>query len=80
MKALESAEGDVDPACKQVESRCQGMGALCERYSKGLNESGRKRFRTCLTDNCGIGVRYCLWDPSSTPCTEGSGEFIHFQF
>jgi len=80
MKALEHADGDVDPACARVESACEGMGQLCERYSKGLNDVGRKRFRRCLIDNCGIGVRYCLWDPSSTPCTEGGGERIDFQF
>jgi hypothetical protein len=80
MKALESAEGPVDPACSDVETRCEGMGQLCELYSKGLSDPGRERFRRCLVDDCGLGVRFCLWDPSSTPCTEGGGSFLDFQF
>lgn len=80
MKALESAEGSVDPACSEVETRCEGMGELCELYSRGLNDPGRERFRRCLIEECGIGVRFCLWDPSSTPCTEGGGGIVDFQF
>lgn len=50
------------------------MFELCEDYAAGMNERGVRRFTTCLKQNIGIGVRYCLWDPSSTPCTEGSGQ------
>lgn len=78
-KALQAADGEPDPECYQVASACEGMESLCEQYSRGLNEAGRRRFRTCLIENCGIGVRYCLWDSSSTPCTEGGG-FRHFDF
>jgi hypothetical protein len=80
MTALETAQGPADPACSDVEARCEGMGELCEFYSRGLNDVGRERFRRCLIDDCGLGVRFCLWDPSSTPCTEGGGGFIDFQF
>jgi hypothetical protein len=49
------------------------MYELCEEYASPMTPVGRKRFVKCLRDNVGIGVRYCLWDPSATPCTE-SGE------
>jgi hypothetical protein len=49
------------------------MYDLCEEYASGMTAKGRKRFIRCLADNVGIGVRYCLWDPSATPCTENFG-------
>jgi hypothetical protein len=48
-------------------------GDLCTRYAYGMNGQGRRRFARCLADSVGIGVRFCLWDPSATPCTEGGG-------
>lgn len=49
------------------------MYDLCEEHASGMTAKGRKRFIRCLRDNVGIGVRYCLWDPSATPCTESDG-------
>lgn len=46
---------------------------LCARYAYGMNARGKLRFIGCLTESVGIGVRYCLWDPTTTPCTEGHG-------
>ena len=81
-QALAAADGEPDPHCYQVASACEGMASECERYSRGMNEAGRRRFRKCLMENCGIGVRYCLWDSSATPCSEGAGDrdFRHFDF
>ncbi len=79
MQALRDAQGDPDPACQRIETECDGMGAQCEAYSTGMNAAGRARFHACLRRNCGLGVRYCLWDPSVSSCVEGS-DFIYFQF
>ncbi|HEX5098466.1 MAG TPA: hypothetical protein VFV94_03160 [Polyangiaceae bacterium] len=49
------------------------MFELCEDYAAGMNPEGVRRFSTCLKRNIGVGVRFCLWDPSVTPCTEGNG-------
>lgn len=59
---------DVDESYGKV------MYDLCEEYASPMTKQGRKRFVKCLRDNVGIGVRYCLWDPSATPCTENFGQ------
>jgi hypothetical protein len=50
------------------------MFELCEQYASGMTARGRARFTRCLTKNMGVGVRFCLWDPSTTPCTERGEE------
>ncbi len=73
MRALGKA-----PQTKVAE--CEGTGydeddqvivELCHSYASGMTQAGRTRFTKCLRENRGVGVRFCLWDPSSTPCTEG---------
>lgn len=61
-------------AADSDESYGKVMYDLCEEYASPMTKQGRKRFVKCLRDNVGIGVRYCLWDPSATPCTEGGGQ------
>jgi len=70
------------PACESVRKKVaeaadaaygDTMFELCEDYAAGMNPEGVRRFSSCLKRNIGIGVRYCLWDPSVTPCTEGNG-------
>jgi hypothetical protein len=46
------------------------MLEICESYAAGMTKQGQTRFIRCLTQNMGMGVRICLWDPSATPCTE----------
>ena len=46
------------------------MFELCELYASGMNARGRARFTRCLAKHPGIGIRFCIWDPSTTPCTE----------
>lgn len=55
------------------ESYGNHMFELCTRYASGMTPTGRARFTSCLKKNMGIGIRFCLWDPSVTPCTERSG-------
>ena len=68
LTALAAAPPAKDARCAKVERACKDMGELCDTYIAGLNEAGRARFTKCLTESCGIGVRFCLWDSSSTPC------------
>ena len=68
LRALQAAPAVTDARCAKVERACSGMGELCDAHISGLNEIGKARFTKCLTTSCGIGLRFCLWDPSTTPC------------
>jgi hypothetical protein len=70
-RALTSQTAPADERCKQVGQACPAMTELCGRYIAGMNESGKDRFAKCLQDNCGLGVRACLWDSMVTPCDQG---------
>ncbi len=68
--ALRAAPPVTDARCAKVEDACAGMGELCAAHISGLNAAGKARFTKCLTESCGIGLRFCLWDASTTPCDE----------
>ena len=67
MSALETQPPDVD-ACKEVTNGCPAMSELCATHVGGMNARGRQRFTRCIVENCGHGVRFCLWDSMVTPC------------
>lgn len=79
--ALEGLPGGTVGECagvaKEAEKTSEGYGEemkeLCTRYASGMTAKGRQRFASCLKKHMGVGIRICLWDPSVTPCTEGSG-------
>jgi poly-gamma-glutamate capsule biosynthesis protein CapA/YwtB (metallophosphatase superfamily) len=68
MNALASAPPERDAHCARVEQQCPGMSELCSAHIAGMKPAGRKRFTRCLVDNCGKGLKYCLWDPMVSPC------------
>jgi hypothetical protein len=67
MAALETQPPDID-ACEQVTTGCPAMTELCATHIGGMNARGRQRFTSCIVENCGNGVRFCLWDPMVSPC------------
>ncbi len=81
--ALEGGSRKHVPECAAVSDRDRESGdegvmaELCEQYASGMTQAGRRRFGKCLLENYGAGVRFCLWDPSSTPCSE-SGKLVPF--
>jgi hypothetical protein len=67
-KALGSVAPENDARCAHVDQKCPGMGEHCATHIAGMKPAGRDRFAGCLVDNCDKGLRYCLWDPMTTPC------------
>ena len=67
--ALEEVSGPPVPACERAARECsEDIGILCHTYAAGMNARGRQRFVDCLIDQCGLGVRMCLWDAMTTSC------------
>lgn len=66
---------ECESVAREAEKLSEGYGEqmkeLCVTYASGMTAKGRARFAACLKKNPGVGVRFCLWDPSVTPCTEG---------
>lgn len=71
-KKVAECQSAAKSADQTSEGYGQVMGPLCETYASGMTAPGRARFTQCLKKNMGVGVRFCLWDPSVTPCTEKS--------
>lgn len=66
--ALAAVPPENDARCTHVEQKCPGVGEDCVAYIAGMKPAGRERFAACLADNCGKGLRYCLWDSMVSSC------------
>lgn len=80
LRVLESVGASLPneqvPACDRMRRTDPERADLCRQFAAGMNARGRSRFSACMQSHPAFGARFCLWDPASTPCTEGADPLL----